>query len=32
VIKIYVCSNLKLEGVEGCGAQTIIDEEGVKGD
>ena len=31
VIKIYVCSNSKLEGVEGCVAQTIVEEEGVKG-
>ena len=29
VIKIYVCSNSKLEGVEGCVAQTIV-EEGAK--
>ena len=32
VIKIYVCSNSKLEGVEGCVAQTIVEDEGVKGD
>jgi hypothetical protein len=31
VIKIYVCSNLKLLGVEGRVAQTITVEEGVKG-
>ena len=30
MIKIYVCSNSKLEGVEGCVAQTIIEDEGVK--
>jgi hypothetical protein len=29
MIKIYVCSNSKLEGVEGCVAQTIV--KGVKG-
>jgi len=29
VIKIYVCLNSKLEGVEGCVTQTIV--EGVKG-
>ena len=28
VIKIYVCSNSKLEGVEGCVAQTIVEDEG----
>ena len=27
VIKIYVCSNSNLEGVEGSVAQTIIEEE-----
>ena len=26
MIKIYVCSNSKLEGVEGCVAQTIVEE------
>ena len=28
MIKIYVCLNSKLEGVEGCVAQTIIEDEG----
>ena len=28
VIKIYVCSNSNLEGVEGSIAQTIVEEEG----
>jgi hypothetical protein len=32
VIKIYVCSNSKLEGFEGCVAQSIVEEEQVKGD
>ena len=32
VIKIYVCSNSKLERVEGYVAQTIIEDEAVKGD
>ena len=30
VIEIYICSNSKLEGVEGCVAQTIV-EEGAMG-
>ena len=30
VIKIYVCSNPNLEGVEGSLAQTIVEEEGAK--
>jgi len=30
VIKIYVCSNSNLEGVEGSLAQTIVEEEGAK--
>ena len=30
VIKIYACLNSKLEGVEGCVAQTIIEDEGAK--
>ena len=28
VIKIYACLNSKLEGVEGCVAQTIVEDEG----
>ena len=28
MIKIYACLNSKLEGVEGCVAQTIVEDEG----
>ena len=31
VIKIYVCSNSKLQGVKGSVAQTIVEEEGATG-
>ena len=31
VIKIYVCSNSNLEGLEGSVAQTIVEEEGAPG-
>ena len=30
VIRIYVCSNSKLEGVEGSFAQNIVEEEGAE--
>jgi len=30
VIKIYVCSNSNLEGIEGSFAQNIVEEEGAK--